>query len=85
MSNKTYQMETSCPQCGCSAVSHLTADQIKERFGDVPNVDIECSECSKKFQTSMKEAVMAWYICGPLSVLPWISSVKMSVNICART
>ncbi len=56
MSNKTYQMETSCPQCGCSAVSHLTADQIKESFGDVPNVDIECSECAKKFQTNMKEA-----------------------------
>jgi hypothetical protein len=46
MSEKSYRLATSCPQCGCSAVSHLSAEEIRARFGDVPNVEMECSECS---------------------------------------
>ncbi len=44
MSKKRYTIETSCPQCGCSAVSHLSHDEIKEKFGfgDVPNVEMDC-------------------------------------------
>lgn len=60
MSQKKYQMKTTCPQCGCSAVSHLTPEEIRERYGNIPNVEIECNECRKKYETSMKEACPEW-------------------------
>ena len=60
MSKKHYKIETSCPQCGCSAVSHLTPEEIKERFGDVPNVEMECSECMLKYSTDMEKACPEW-------------------------
>ena len=60
MSEKRYKFQTSGPQCGCSAVSHLSAGEIKERFGDVPNVEMECGECMLKYQTDMKTACPEW-------------------------
>ena len=60
MSKKRYQVETSCPQCGCSAVSHLSEEEIKERYGDVPNIDMECGECMLKYATPMEEACPDW-------------------------
>ena len=60
MTKKNYQIKTSCPQCGCSAVSHLSAEELKERFGDVPNVELECSECMMKYTTPMAEACPEW-------------------------
>lgn len=60
MSKKRYQIQSSCPQCGCSAVNHLTGEEIKERFGDVPNVELECGECMLKFETEMKTACPEW-------------------------
>ena len=60
MDKKRYKIETSCPQCGCSAVSHLSAEEIKERFGDIPNVEMECSTCMKKYTTDMKDACPEW-------------------------
>jgi len=39
---KRYRLETSCPQCGCSAVSHLSYEEMMERYGDVPNIELEC-------------------------------------------
>ncbi len=60
MITKKYQIKTACPQCGCSAVSHLAAEEMKERFGDVPNVEMECSECMKTYHTKMKDACPEW-------------------------
>lgn len=60
MAKKRYQIETSCPQCGCSAVSNLSEEEIKERFGDVPNVEMECGECMMKYATPMKDACPEW-------------------------
>ena len=60
MVKKQYRIETSCPQCGCSAVSHLSTEEIRERFGDVPNVEMECSECMLKYNTEMKKACPEW-------------------------
>ena len=60
MSGKRYRVETSCPQCGCSAVSHLSAEEIKARYGDVPNVQMECGECMIKFSAEMKDACPEW-------------------------
>ena len=60
MSKKRYQINTSCPKCGCSAVNHLSEEEIKERYGDVPNVDMECGECMLQYATPMKEACPEW-------------------------
>ena len=60
MANKRYKVETSCPQCGCSAVAHLSPEEIKARYGDVPNVEMECGECMLKYQTAMKDACPEW-------------------------
>ena len=60
MAEKKYTLKTACPQCGCSAVSHLTAEEIKKKFGDVPNVEMECSECMAKYETEMENACPEW-------------------------
>jgi len=60
MSNKRYEIKTSCPQCGCSAVSHLSHEEMMERFGDVPNVELDCTECMAKFDIDMKGACPEW-------------------------
>ncbi len=60
MTKKNYKIETSCPQCGCSSVSHLSTEEISERFGDVPNVEMECSECVSKYMTPMEDACPEW-------------------------
>ena len=58
--SKRYKIQTSCPQCGCSAVSHLSHDEMIAKFGDVPNVDLECSECMHKYETKMEDACPEW-------------------------
>ena len=60
MSEKKYKVKTACPQCGCSAVSHLRKEEIQKKFGDVPNVEMECGECMAKYMTSTKEACPEW-------------------------
>jgi hypothetical protein len=60
MSTKRYKIETSCPQCGCSAVTHLSKEEIQERYGDVANVEMDCSECLIKYETDMKTACPEW-------------------------
>lgn len=60
MTQKYYQVKTACPQCGCSAVSHLSAEEIREKFGDVPNVEMECGECMLKYQEKMDDACPEW-------------------------
>ena len=60
MSNKRYEIKSSCPQCGCSAVSNLSKEEMMERFGEVPNVELECSACMAKFNTEMKTACPDW-------------------------
>ena len=60
MAKKRYQINTSCPKCGCSAVNHLSEEEIKKRYGDVPNVEMECGECMLKYSTPMKDACPEW-------------------------
>ena len=60
MTQKTYRIQTACPQCGCSAVSHLTTEEIKEKYGNIPNVEMDCRECQLKYQTSMKLVCPEW-------------------------
>ena len=60
MAEKRYKIATSCPQCGCSAVSHLSTEEIRAKFGDVPNVELECGECMLKYQEEVKNACPEW-------------------------
>ncbi len=60
MEKKRYTIQTACPQCGCSSVSHLSEEEIREKFGDVPNVEMECQECMLKYSTEMKIACPEW-------------------------
>jgi len=55
MANKKYRIKHSCPQCGCAGTSHLTEEQIKERYGDVPNIHLECHECLMVMETEVEE------------------------------
>lgn len=57
---KRFKMEVSCPQCGCSAVSHLSHEEIQKKFGNVANVEMECGECMAKFATKMADACPEW-------------------------
>jgi hypothetical protein len=60
MAKKRYELKTTCPQCGCSAVSNLSEKELKERFGNVPNVEMECSECMHKYHAKMSTACPLW-------------------------
>ncbi len=53
--SKKYRIKTSCPQCGCSGTTHLTEEQIKERYGDVPNIEMECHECMMVMEADVQE------------------------------
>jgi hypothetical protein len=57
---KKYKIETTCPQCGCSSVTHLSPEAIREKFGDVKNVEMECHECVLKYMTPVEEACPEW-------------------------
>ena len=52
---KKVRIETSCPQCGCSGVSHLSEEEIKERYGDIPNIELECHECMMVMDAKVKD------------------------------
>lgn len=58
--SKKYELKTSCPQCGCSAVSHLSREELVEKFGDIPNIEMECSECVLKYETPRETACPEW-------------------------
>ena len=60
MAKKRYTINTACPQCGCSSAQVLSAEEMKKQYGSVPNFDMECSECMKKFTTEMKTACPEW-------------------------
>jgi hypothetical protein len=58
--SKKYQIKSACPQCGCSFLSVLTKEEIKDKYGDLPNMELECGECMLKFETETKSACPEW-------------------------
>ncbi len=50
MGKKRYKIKSACPQCGCSAVSAMSEEEIQRRYGDVPNIELECGECMEKYE-----------------------------------
>ncbi len=60
MSKKRYEVKIFCPRCGCSALSYLSHEEMMERYGEVANVELECSECMVKFTEDMKDVCPEW-------------------------
>ncbi|MBT8338980.1 MAG: hypothetical protein HKP58_08945 [Desulfatitalea sp.] len=60
MTEKRYQIKTACPQCGCSFATHLSTEELKERYGEVPNIEMECGECMRQYTTAMADACPEW-------------------------
>jgi hypothetical protein len=60
MAKKRYKVQTACPQCGCSQSQVLSEEEMKERYGHVPNFDMECSECMEKYTSDIKTACPEW-------------------------
>jgi len=60
MAKKRYTVKTSCPQCGCSRAQVLNAEEMKARYGHVPNFDMECGECMQKYSAKMETACPQW-------------------------
>ncbi len=61
MARKRYTIKTACPKCGCSSVTHLSEEEIREKFGDVSNVEMECLECTLRYSTRMEAACPEWH------------------------
>lgn len=57
---KRYHIKAACPQCGCSYAQVLSTEEIREKYGDMPNVELECGECMKKFEEPMENACPEW-------------------------
>ena len=60
MAKKRYTINSACPQCGCTELTTLTPEQIKEKYGDVENFDMECGECMEKYTADRKSACPEW-------------------------
>jgi len=57
---KRYTVKAACPQCGCSAATVLSEKELKARYGNVPNFDMECGACMAKFEVPAKDACPEW-------------------------
>lgn len=55
-----YHIKSACPQCGCSYAQVLSPEEIKEKYGDMPNVELECGECMLQYETKMEDACPEW-------------------------
>lgn len=60
MAKKRFTIKTACPQCGCSGTQVLSEAEMKERYGNVPNFDMDCHECMAKYTAEMKDACPEW-------------------------
>ena len=60
MGHKRYQIKSACPQCGCSLAQVLSKEELKARYGDAPNIELECGECMLQFATERKSACPEW-------------------------
>jgi hypothetical protein len=57
---KRYTVKTACPKCGCSGANVLSEEELKKRYGDVPNFDMECGECMAQYTVPAKDACPEW-------------------------
>jgi len=52
---KKHRIKGTCPQCGCSHLSTMTEEEIKEKYPDVENATMECSECLATMELDFEE------------------------------
>jgi hypothetical protein len=38
----------------------LTKEELTERYGDVPNVEMDCGECMMHYTTTMEDVCPEW-------------------------
>ena len=57
---KRYQIKSACPQCGCSFATALSKEEMMDKYGNVPNIELECGDCMAKYETDMKTACPEW-------------------------
>jgi hypothetical protein len=60
MARKNYKIKSACPQCGCSLLTVLTEEEMKKRYGDAPNLHLECGECMLQYEAERKTACPEW-------------------------
>jgi len=60
MAKKRYTINSACPQCGCSEAIVMSEEEMKNRYGHVPNFDMECGECMLKYTEQMENACPEW-------------------------
>ncbi|PIE69991.1 MAG: hypothetical protein CSA22_10065 [Deltaproteobacteria bacterium] len=60
MKKKRYRIQKGCPQCGCSQLTVMTEEEIREKYGDVPNVEMECHECLASFEADLTKDCPDW-------------------------
>ena len=60
MAKKRYTINSACPQCGCSGAQVLSEEEMTQRYGHVPNFEMECGECTQKYMTEMETACPEW-------------------------
>jgi len=57
---KRFHIKSGCPQCGCSFAQTLSKEEMMERYGNVPNIELECGDCMAKYEIDMKAACPEW-------------------------
>jgi len=55
MDKKKYRIKTSCPQCGCGGEAEMSEEELKKKYGDVPNIHLECHECMMVMDADVTE------------------------------
>lgn len=55
-----YEVKTSCPQCGCTMLTVLSDEEIKERYGDNPLFHMDCGECQAQFDKPRADVCPEW-------------------------
>ena len=60
MSKKRYEIKSSCPQCGCTDLTVLTDEEIKEKYGEDPKFHLECGECMLQYEKERADACPEW-------------------------
>lgn len=52
---KKHTIKSACPQCGCSHIQNMNKDKAKEKYGHIPNIDLDCHECLTKVEKEKQQ------------------------------
>lgn len=60
MSDKTYEVKTTCPRCGCCETACLSEEEAQARLGSTERVETVCQSCREKYETPVQTACLEW-------------------------